>query len=237
MRGGLFACTVSIATLLAAQSGESIYLNQCAVCHGAKGEGGRGPALARPTLPHAPDDQVLLNVIRRGLPNSGMPATALAEPELQLVVAHVRALGRVAPPGPLTGNAQRGAQVYRGKGGCAGCHLAFGPDLQGIGERRSAAHLRTSLTDPAADLPPGFLMVEAVTLDGRKTIGARVNEDTFSLQLREPNGKVHSYWKSELREWKRKPGQSPMPGYREQLTDEEIDDVVAFLASYKGVTP
>ena len=36
--------------------GEKLFQVHCARCHGAKGEGSRGPALARPKLPRAPDD-------------------------------------------------------------------------------------------------------------------------------------------------------------------------------------
>ena len=214
-----------------AQSGEDIYLSQCALCHGAGGEGGRGPTLARPKLRHAPDEETLFRVIRRGIPNSGMPATGLAEREIRLVMEHVRALGRVAAPVRPPGDPQRGQQIYAGKGQCAGCHQAFGPDLSGIGERRSVAHLRTSLTDPAADVPAGFMLVEAVTPGGRKVSGARLNEDTFSLQLLDASGNVRSFWKSELRAWKRLPGQSPMPSYRGVLSETELDDLVAFLVT------
>jgi cytochrome c oxidase cbb3-type subunit III len=222
---------------LHAQTGESLYLSQCAVCHGQLGEGGRGPSLARPTLRHAPDDAALYTVIRRGIPNSAMPGIGLAEREIQLLIAHVRSLGRVPTPPQLPGNPQRGEALYNGKGACAPCHRVFGPDLAGIGARRSPAHLRASLTDPNADLPPGFLLVEAVTHAGRKLSGARVNEDTFSLQLRDPAGAIHSFWKSELREWKRLPGRSPMPSYRGVLTDAELDDLTAWLASLQEPAP
>ena len=82
-------------------------------------------------------------------------------------------------------------------------------------------------------MPVGFVMFEAVAKDGRKVTGARMNEDTFSLQLRDAGGAVHSFWKSELREWKRQPGRSPMPSYRGVLSDAELDDLTAFLAAWQ----
>lgn len=216
---------------LLAQTGESIYLSQCAVCHGERGGGGRGPSLARPTLRHAPDDEALSRIIRRGIPNSGMPATGLAEREIQLVAGHVRALGRVAAPPKPAGDPQRGQRIHDSQGGCTGCHQSWGPDLRGIGERRSAAHLRTSLTDPATDAPAGFVLVEAVTRGGLRITGARLNEDTFSLQLLDGAGTMHSFWKRELREWNRLTGRSPMPSYRGVLSETELDDLVAFLVT------
>jgi putative heme-binding domain-containing protein len=233
MRYGRIAWAIPVLSLLAAPAGESLYLSQCAVCHGERGEGGRGPSLAKPALRNAPDDEALFRVIRRGIPNSGMPATALADREIHLVLSHVRALGRVAATPALPGNPRRGEQIFLGKGGCAGCHEAVGPDLAGIGARRSAAHLRTSLTDPAADLPAGFVLIEVVTKDGRKVTGSRVNEDTFSLQLRDSGGAVRSFWKAELREWKRQTGRSPMPSYKRVLSEAELDDVTAFLAGWQ----
>src|SRR5262249_6602796 len=86
-----------------AQTGESIYLAQCSFCHGQRGEGGRGATLARPKLHHAADDESLNRIIRYGIPNSGMPGTALSESEIRLVAAHVRSLGRVQP-GPVPGD-------------------------------------------------------------------------------------------------------------------------------------
>ena len=37
-------------------TGAKLFENQCARCHGPKGEGGRGPMLTRARLPHATDD-------------------------------------------------------------------------------------------------------------------------------------------------------------------------------------
>ncbi len=228
---------ISTLPLLAAPTGASLYLSQCAVCHGERGEGGRGPSLARPTLRNAPDDKALFAVIRRGIPNSGMPGVALAESEIHTLIGYVRTLGRVAVASALPGNPQRGRQIYFGKSGCSECHRVVGPDLNGIGARRSAAYLRTSLIDPGADLPVGFVMLEALTKDGRKVTGSRVNEDTFSLQLLDAQGRVHSFWKWELHEWKRQPRRSPMPSYRGVLSEMDLDDVTAFLAGWQEAMP
>jgi len=163
-----------------------------------------------------------------------MPGSPLTDREVQLVVAHVRKLGRAAGNPPV-GDAVRGEQIYNSKGGCTGCHTirgrggAFGPDLTSIGERRSAAHLRESLVNPAAEIAPGFLYVRAVASDGQSVAGARVNEDTFSIQIRDAGGKVHSLWKSEATAIHKDVGTSPMPGYAKVLSAGELDDLVAFL--------
>ncbi len=216
--------------------GERLYLTQCAMCHGQKGEGGRGPALARPKLLHAPDDEALKAVIRFGIAGTGMPGTRLIDAENRELAAHVRKLGRVEPA-VLAGDPKRGEELYRTKGACAECHLlsgnggAFGPDLSGVGASRSPQHLRESLLDPAADFPRGFAYVRAVTRAGRTLGGVRVNEDTFSIQLRDAAGTLHSLWKAELLEFHKDLRKSPMPSYRAKLTPAELDDLVAYLAS------
>jgi putative heme-binding domain-containing protein len=216
--------------------GERLYLTQCAMCHGPTGEGGSGPALARPILPRASDDAALTNVIRGGLAGTGMPGTRLADAELLELAAYVRKLGHVQPTA-LPGDPGRGALIYQTKGACAACHTlsgqggAFGPDLTGIGASRSPQHLRESLLNPAADVPRGFAFISAVMRDGPTVTGVRINEDTFSIQLRDAAGMLHSLWKAELREFTKDLKQSPMPSYRAALSPGELDDLVAYLAS------
>src|SRR5262245_41638879 len=96
--GTLAALSAAGAQVAVARSlGARLYLAQCAMCHGPSGEGGSGPALARPKLPRAPDDAALRSVIRGGLAGTGMPGTRLAEAELRELAAYVRKLGQVQP--------------------------------------------------------------------------------------------------------------------------------------------
>jgi hypothetical protein len=64
--------------------------------------------------------------------------------------------------------------------------------------------------------------------------GIRLNEDTFSIQLKDQQGRFHSFRKSGLRELKKLRGESPMPAYASSLTPAETDDLIAFLASQRG---
>ena len=112
--------------------GEKPFQVHCARCHGAKGEGSRGPALARPKLPRAPDDTELLGVIRHGIRGTEMPgADSMSEKEMRQTAAYVRSLGKVSQK-PVPGNPERGAEIYRGKGACATCH-----SIRGEGDRKS----------------------------------------------------------------------------------------------------
>ena len=218
--------------------GQRLFEAQCGYCHGPRGEGARGATLARPRLRHAPDDAALVRVITRGIPGTQMPRSALSARQAVQVAAFVRSLGRVART-PVPGDPGRGAGVYA-RQGCAGCHAiggrggALGPDLSDVGARAGAAHIRASLLEPEAAVPDGFVAVRAVARDGSTVAGVRCNEDSFSIQVRDLAGRVHSFWKSELRALHEDWGKSPMPSYRERLSAAELDDLVAYLVSLEG---
>ena len=219
--------------------GEHLFMGHCASCHGPKGEGGRGPSLARPKLPRAPDDPTLFKLIRDGIQGTEMPAGwVMISREIWQVAGYVRTLGRIAEE-KLPGDPARGEKVYSTKGNCASCHTVrgrgatFGPELTEIGSRRSAVYLRTALLEPEKTVPEGFVQVRLVTKDGRRITGARLNEDTFTIQVRDLAG-AHSFLKQDLKEFQKEPGKSPMPGYRDLLSPAELDDIVAYLASLRG---
>ncbi len=220
-----------------AAAGRSIFESQCAVCHGQNGGGGRGPALNRPKLDRAPDDKALRELISEG--KGDMPGAWQLHPdEVVAVAAYVRHLGAL-PQEKVPGDAGRGARVYAANG-CAGCHIVagqgtgFGPELTTAGSRRAAAFLRQTILKPAATLPSGFLYVYAVPATGAAVRGIRVNEDSFTIQLRDAGGGHHSFRKSELKELRRLEGETPMPSYEAKIAGAELDDLVAYLAGLKG---
>ncbi|HLK49187.1 MAG TPA: c-type cytochrome [Bryobacteraceae bacterium] len=222
------------------QDGEKLFHGQCGRCHGLKGEGGLGAILAQPRLHLAPDDSSLFQVIRDGVRGTEMPAAStLSSREIWQLAAYIRSLGKL-PAETVPGNPQRGQEIYRTKGNCGRCHIAkgqgesIGPELSDIGARRNAAYLRASLVEPEAAVPDGFLQVRVVTNDGRAITGVRLNEDTFTIQLRDLNGRTYSLLKQDLKELHKDFGKSPMPSYRGVLTAAEVDDVVAYLTSLRG---
>jgi len=219
--------------------GERTYGSECSFCHGPKGEGAVGPALAVPRIRRAPTDQALFQVIREGIAGTQMPPSTLPTPQLWQLVAYVRSLGHVEQS-KSTGDAKRGQQIYMGKGGCARCHTlnghggAIGTDLSDAGARLDRDFLRAALVTPEASIPRDFMEVRLVTKDGRTVTGVRVNEDSFSIQIRDLSNQFHSFWKSELTELVKEPGRSPMPSYSKTLTPDELDDLIAYLESLQG---
>jgi cytochrome c oxidase cbb3-type subunit III len=251
----LLAIALSVLVLpapAAAQPGRQLFQRECAGCHGPGGEGGRGPTLATPKLLRAPDLKALLQIVDDGVPGTEMPGARLSATEVRQVALWVQKLGR-RPIERLPGDPARGQVIYAGKGGCTVCHSvaghggATGPDLSDVGLKRGAAHLRASLIDPDVYIPAStsgyrsdvpistnFLQVRAVLADGRELLGVRVNEDTFSIQIRDASNRVHSLWKADLKQLDKQWGRTPMPSYKEALTGAELDDLVAYLATLRS---
>jgi len=218
--------------------GKKIFESQCALCHGQTGGGGRGPSLNRPKLNKAPDDEALRNVISEGLPPEMPGAWQLHPHEVASVAAYVRSLGAIAAE-RLPGDAARGKAVYESHG-CAGCHMiagqgeGYGPELTSIGARRNGAFLRQAVVQPSSALPEDFVYVSLTTAGGETVRGIRVNEDSFTIQVKDGAGRFHSYRKSELSGLQRLPKETPMPSFQASLSAEQVDDLVAYLASLRG---
>jgi len=224
--------------------GAQLFTGYCSRCHGADGTGGMGPSLARPRVRRADDDDALVDIVKNGVPGTNMAgAFWLSNHEVEQLAAHVRSLGQ-RPEEPLPGDPAQGRHVYT-LAGCAACHIVngegtgIGPELSDIGGQRGAAFLRQSLIDPAAARPERpipyepysyqtYVMVRAQPRGGAEITGIRVNEDAFTIQIRDQRG-IHSLRKRDLERLIPEPDTSLMPSYRESLEGRALDDLVAFL--------
>jgi len=110
----------------------------------------------------------------------------------------------------------------------------MGPSLTEVGLRRDAAYLRKTLLDPQSTIPEHYVYMELVTRDKKKISGIRLDEDTYSIQVRDLSNRLHSLWKSELAEVHRDSTHTPMPSFRGTFSAAELDDVVAYLVSLRG---
>jgi putative heme-binding domain-containing protein len=201
------------------------------------GEGGRGATLNTGRFKHGSSDREIFLVIRNGIPNTEMPGT-FNYPELEIwrMVAYVRQLSRQGTPEPATGDPTAGALVYQ-KNGCASCHSIdgkgsfLGPDLSDIGAKRAVRHLRESLLEPNADLPLDYRTVEVVSITGKSSSGIHLNEDEYSIHLRDMKGDLRSFLKSEIKEIKL-PRESLMPDYK-SLSKDDLENLVGYLSSLR----
>jgi cytochrome c oxidase cbb3-type subunit III len=215
------------------EQGKKLYGGRCAGCHGPAGDGGKGTNLTTPVLPRGETDLALYRVIRYGLPETEMPGHNMTQREIWQIAGFVRTLGRL-DAASVRGDARNGEMLVRGKGSCLQCHVLegqgghLGPPLTDIGRRRSPAYLRTKLVNPGEELAANFKLVKLTTRSGQSMSGVLLNEDTWSIQLRDNNMGLHSFWKQDLTGLAVEQ-RTLMPSYAKRLNEQELTDVVAFL--------
>jgi len=162
----------------------------------------------------------------------------------------------------LAGDAARGKVVFDGKGGCTSCHTvdgaggkpgpdlgppparaggpaAGGPAAGGRGGRGgagapppTAAALERSILEPDADVAVPYRVFQVATKSGQTVRGTLLNQDTFSVQMRDQGGELRAFTKADLKDHGFQP--SPMPSYRGRLAPQEVADVVAYLLSLRA---
>lgn len=214
-------------------AGARLYRPLCSNCHGQQGQGWPGftPNLAG-ELHHVKTDGDIYDLLHTGIPGTDMPAFTLDERETWQVVAFVRAFANDL--GQATGDAEAGAKLFRDLG-CINCHRVgdeggrLGPDLRATVAVTSPDGLKEAITDPNRSVHPRSFRARATTEDGQVVEGVRLNEDSFSLQLLTPAGKLVSLDKTKLSGYE-VVTESPMPSYGGRLSDKELDDVIAYLA-------
>lgn len=230
-------------------AGKVIYEQTCSGCHGPDASGGFGPDIRG--IPERLGDDRVVDIIRHGIPGTGMAGFPLTQPDALEVVAYLRTLGKASSSVAIPGNPATGEKIFE-KENCRNCHITdgnggdAGPELTRIGSIRAPAYLRQALLAPGAELPKEgaegayrgrwtqYLMFRAVTKTGSVIEGMRVGEDSFGIVLKDANGDFHSLHKSDLRSLTKEPGKSFMPSYEAALEPEELDDLVAYLSSLKS---
>lgn len=135
----------------------------------------------------------------------------------------------------LTGNAERGAQVFE-SATCADCHIVggkgvrFGPDLSKIGEKLSKTGLYESILDPSAGVSPDFRL-EHFDLKGNDFVsGIVINETADKVTLRMEGGGAADYAKQGILS-RRESAVSAMPDdLQEQMSVDDLVDLVEYLS-------
>lgn len=228
-------------------SGEQVYQNICANCHGLDGGLIPNVDLGHGVFRQNYTDEQLVAIIRNGIPNTPMPPNpTMSDEQAQLVVNFLRSRA-VDSSSTLTGNAANGRALFVERGACLGCHMVngegapTGPDLSKIGDMRTAAELTQSLRAPDAVILPNNRQYSVTTTSGETLTGRLMNQDVYSVQLMDANGKLRSFMKDKLGNYGFAP--SPMGALSTQdWSDQEVADLVAYLASLRapkaeGATP
>jgi cytochrome c oxidase cbb3-type subunit III len=217
-------------------AGSRVYSAQCQFCHGRDGDQISGVDLRRGVFRQTLDDAGLARVIRTGT-QAGMPPFNLSDADLTGIIAFMRAAFD-GTASILVGDAERGKELFDGKGACASCHRTgpagplTAPPLNDIGLARTPAALERSIREPTSAMMPINRPVRIVMLDGSAVSGRRLNEDTATVQLIDDKERLHSITKRDIRSMD-VATVSPMPAYADRLTDEEISDLVGYLLTLR----
>jgi putative heme-binding domain-containing protein len=229
--------------------GKLLFEERCSTCHGLDAGGAMGPNIQG--IPFRLGADVVKGIIKNGMGGGGMPAFAgqLDDAQIQQIVGYLLTLTR-KDASAITGDPAKGKDVYDSSG-CASCHTIAGqggdagPELTTVGSLRGAGYLRTALLYPGSDLPQAhvfletgglldYMFIHVVTKEGHAYDGTRVVEDSFRIVIKDSKGNFLSFRKADLTELKKEPGKSVMPSVKGKLTDEQVNDLVAYLASLKG---
>jgi cytochrome c oxidase cbb3-type subunit III len=219
------------------------YRVRCADCHGTDGRGVRGPDITT-VWSTGRTDEGLFNTIRRGVPNTEMPAFAApraSDRDIWQMLAYLKTLATPAPTEPPRGNVENGAKLFRTM--CVACHKVngaggrLGPDLSRIGTGRSRDVLLARIRRGAEDFRAGFEPVTVTTADGAPIQGVKKNEDLFSVQIMDTRERIQGYEKDKVKAVENGK-KSAMPVFGpDRLSDGELDDLLRYLQTLRGFDP
>jgi cytochrome c oxidase cbb3-type subunit III len=221
------------------EDGGKLFRANCVSCHGPEGTLVDGVDLGHGKFRRASTEDGVIRIIQDGIPGTAMPPNNFSDFQAGTILAYLQSVassGRTALP---KGDAARGKAIFEGKGGCVGCHRVYGvgsrvgPDLSDIGALRRVAEIELSILDPNAEVLPQNRYYRVTTKSGETVTGRLMNEDSFSVQILDTKERLLSFQRTDLRV----AGflsESPMPSYRDKLSQAERDDLVTYLASLKG---
>ena len=229
------------------ENGSRLYQSSCAGCHGPNGDMVPGIELLRGQFRRATSDTEIMRIIQTGIPGTTMPPASFTEAQAGTIVAYLRSAAPASGRGGSAGNvprgdAARGRAIFEGEAQCATCHRVNGmgprvaPDLTDIGAIRQALELQQKILDPSRLIRPANRVIEVLMKDGTKMTGHLLNQDTFTIQLLDSRERLLSLSRVNVRDFS-VVKESPMPSYRDRLTSEEVNDLVTYLVSLKGLRP
>jgi PQQ-dependent dehydrogenase (methanol/ethanol family) len=224
-----------IGAMAQAADGKKEYESRCVGCHGAEGTGGgHGPNVVDVRRPRAATRAALRDLIRNGIPDSGMPPFPLPEAELEAIAAYFEKLRAPAADHPVDGDVAAGELFFQGE--CSSCHMVrgrggiLGPDLTNVGRARKLPQIDRALRDPGSGGPRSNQAVSVRMKDGRTVRGLLRYESAFDLGLQSLDDKFHSLRKDGVGAVTRE--KSLMP--KTQASPVELQNLLAYLSRLDG---
>ncbi len=222
------------------ESGNSLFQQNCAFCHGRDAGGGEtGPDLTESKI--VKDDvngDKIGVIVRNGIVDKGMPKFALPDQDIAALVVFIHDQKRKADSQHggrrgvdvsdlQTGNVEAGRAYFNGAGGCASCHSATG-DLAGVANRHVGLELEQRMLNPGKI--PGTV---TVTLPSGETVkGTFAAQDEFTIAIRDSSGRYRS-WPTDRVKFT---VNTPVDAHVELLakyTDDDIHNLMAYLQTLK----
>jgi putative heme-binding domain-containing protein len=222
------------------QEGGRLFRANCVLCHGPEGDQVPGIDLGHGRFRQTYSENALIKIIQNGIPGTGMPPNNLQDFQAEIVVAYLRSLSTSGRATTGNGDAARGKALFEGKANCASCHRVNGvgsrisPDLSDIAALRRTVEIERSLLEPNEEVLAQNRTFRVVTKKGETVTGRLLNLDSFTVQMLDSKERLLSLPRSDLRET----GfvkDSPMPSYRDKLSSQELADIVAYMATLKGL--
>jgi putative membrane-bound dehydrogenase-like protein len=181
-------------------------------------------------------------------------AVALGDASITNLVA--KHYGRVGPATPGEKQARiswLNTAVSRGKGDatagkalytqhCAKCHTLYGegnkvgPDLT-TADRKNRQTLLANIIDPGAVIRPEYVTHSADLTDGRKLVGLVVESSAQSVTLLDAENKKTVISRGDLEDLKPLPTSLMPDKLLDTLTDQQVCDLFAFMASDPPARP
>jgi len=124
----------------ASDTGQDLYLENCATCHGTQGKGGMGIPLALHSFLDSASADYLKKTIRLGRPERIMPSFYwMSDSDIDQIIEFINSWRKNPAPvwnqATITGNAEAGARLFSSH--CASCHGSEGQGGKGSGMRFS----------------------------------------------------------------------------------------------------
>ena len=159
------------------------------------------------------------------------PMTPATAAELDEKIGRYARIIRAGGGQPLAGK-----ELFHGKVGCANCHTVFGkggrigPDLTSY-DRANLDSMLLAIVNPSAEIREGFETYLITTKDGRALNGFKVEENDQAFVIRGIDGQNIVIPIDQIRSRKVSPRSLMPEGLLDALSDQELRDLFAFLAS------
>ena len=215
------------------EAGRARFNIRCAGCHGENGMGGeRAPAFGSSWHSRTESEASITSVIRKGIPESGMPAFEIPDAEIAQLAAFVQS--RILPLAgtAVSGGVEAGEKLFFGAAKCSQCHMVWGrgqiggPDLTQSANTLTVAEVETALAHPEKHRQTGYVTATVVLTGGTTLRGFIRNESGPDLQLQGFDNRLHLLSKTRIASIDRDTAPY-MPAFLGSAA--ETRDLIAFL--------